>query len=165
MSAPITLTGRMANDPELRFWAKVNKDGSQPSALRHRGVCWPWSGGVNSQGYGVFHPVHGVSVLAHRHAYELLVGVIAEGLNIDHLCRERTCVNPSHLEPVTQRENLLRGLTVTASNARKSECPQGHPYTPENTYRSPSKPNGRRCRACAREREQRRTPRNRSNSA
>lgn len=81
---------------------------------------------------------------AHRVAYEEIMGPVPEGLELDHLCRTRSCVNPSHLEPVTHRENMNRGDVATR---RKTHCPKGHPYDEENTgiY------NGyRNCRACAR---------------
>src|SRR5690606_7991791 len=90
-------------------------------------------------------------------AYELLVGPISAGLYLDHLCRTPRCVNPHHLEPVTARENSLRGETVLARNLAKTHCPSGHEYTQENTYRAgPAKktPNGsRQCRTCVRERK------------
>lgn len=88
-------------------------------------------------------------VLAHRYAYELLVGPIPEGLHIDHLCRVRLCVNPAHLEAVTCHENNRRSTSPTAVNAKKTHCPRGHEYTEENTYFAP--PDGRRmCKPCAR---------------
>lgn len=114
----------MTPDTEARFWVKV-----------HRGApeeCWPWLASGNGKGYGQFY-LHGKSVLAHRFAYELVVGPIPVGLHLDHLCRMRRCVNPAHLEPVTNRENILRGVGATARNATKMHCPQGHEYTPENT--------------------------------
>jgi len=91
---------------------------------------------------------------AHVLAYEWLVGPIAEGLQIDHLCRRRECVNPAHLEPVSQRVNLLRGETLTARNAAVTHCPAGHPYDDENTYRRPD--GSRKCRTCHRDAERKR---------
>lgn len=124
---------------EERFWAKVTC-----------GDCWEWTGACGPDGYGRFKPPNSVPVLAHRYAYELLVGRIPDGLQIDHLCRVRACVNPDHLEPVTQRENILRGEAPTAVNARKSQCKNGHPYDLLNTYWRPD--GGRDCRVCQRER-------------
>jgi hypothetical protein len=107
-----------------RFWAKVRKtDG-----------CWLWQGSLRS-GYGRFRGGAGPLVTAHRYAYRLLVGPIPEGLVLDHLCRNGACVNPAHLEPVTQRENLRRGTGFNATNAAKTHCPAGHPYSEANTYR------------------------------
>jgi hypothetical protein len=79
--------------------------------------------------------------LAHRVIYEYLVGPIPDGLSIDHLCRVRHCVNPAHLEPVTHRENVLRGQAPTAVNGRKTRCKRGHEFN--RTVR-----NGRRCYTC-----------------
>jgi hypothetical protein len=112
----------------VRFWAKVQKgDG-----------CWFWTGAVSGgDGYGRFNI--GGTKLAHRIAYEALVGPIPVGLTIDHLCRVRVCVNPAHMEPVTLAENLRRQVSF---NGGKERCPQGHEYD----YRYPD---GRRgCRRC-----------------
>ena len=112
------------------------------------GDCWEWTGST-SQGYGRFR-ADGRSVFVHRWAYERFRGPIPAGLTIDHLCRNRRCANPDHLEPVTNRENVLRGEGITAQHARKTHCPQGHEYTPENIYSWPGRPNGRLCRECMR---------------
>jgi len=82
---------------------------------------------------------------AHRLAYQWLIGAVPEGLYLDHLCHNRACVNVAHLEPVTPRENSLRGATLGAINLAKTHCPQGHPYDEINTYVFR---NERRCRAC-----------------
>lgn len=119
-----------------RFWAKVDRSDD----------CWIWLAGLTHNGYGRF-TVDGKNVPAHRWSYERFVGPIPDGLVIDHLCRTPACVNPEHLEPVTQRENALRGVGPTAANAVKTHCAQGHEYTPENTYVYPSR-GWRMCRRC-----------------
>lgn len=128
-------------DDLARFWSKVDK------TARH----WEWTGTIGSTGYGFFRTPEGQQ-LAHRYAWELLVGPIPESLTLDHIrerCGLRSCVKvladkhgPAHLEPVTLAENVLRGDGVTAVNARKTHCPRGHPY--EHAY-------GQRiCRECLR---------------
>ncbi len=102
-----------------RFWEKVDRDGPDG--------CWVWTGANNGAGYGQIR-IDDRNRYAHRVAYELEVGPIPESLFIDHLCRNRGCVNPAHLEPVTNAENILRGTAPTAVNARKKACPKGHPY-------------------------------------
>lgn len=97
--------------------------------------CWIWQGHLNRAGYGKFMMTKGESdIHAHRAAYLLMVGPIPDGYHIDHLCRVRACINPAHLEAVTPRENLMRGINQTALNARKTHCPQGHAYDEVNTY-------------------------------
>jgi hypothetical protein len=110
--------------------------------------CWIWTASFYSVGYARF-SIDGRWVIAHRWCYERLRGVVPFDRDLDHLCRERRCVNPWHLEPVTRRENLLRGDTIPARNAAKAACPKGHDCTPENTrlYRGM-----RYCRECNRAR-------------
>jgi hypothetical protein len=121
-----------------RFWERVEITES----------CWLWRGARTGGGYGQL-IIDGRRTYAHRWAYESLVGDIPVGLQLDHLCRTRHCVNISHLEPVTVRENVLRGEGVSARHARKTHCPSGHPYSSGNTYLS----RGRRsCRQCHRDR-------------
>ena len=109
--------------------------------------CWLWTSTSHSDGYGLI-LVGGRRRLAHRLSYELHRGPIPEGLDLDHLCRQRCCVNPAHLEPVTVRVNILRGVSPAALHAVKTQCPRGHAYDDTNTYRTPS--GERKCRACHR---------------
>ena len=129
--------GRLLDIMQKRFWNNVQRNGE----------CWEWTASTQTQGYGQT-TYSGRRWLAHRVAYELMVGPIPEGLTLDHLCRNRICVRPGHLEAVTNRENVLRGEGTTAVNARKTQCDHGHPYTPENTY---TRQDGtRECRTCRR---------------
>jgi hypothetical protein len=110
-----------------------------------------WTGATQTNGYGSFGSGNGKSVLAHRFSYESMRAEIPAGLQIDHLCRVRSCVNPWHMEPVTGRVNILRSTNFAATNALLDACRRGHAFTEENTLiRQPG--NRRHCRACARER-------------
>lgn len=100
-----------------------------------RNDCWLWAHFVTDNDYGklsVQNP-NKKTMRAHRFVYEAMVGPIPEGYDLDHLCRIHRCVNPDHLEPVTRRENGLRGIGPQATNAAKKFCKRGHEYTPENT--------------------------------
>jgi DNA-directed RNA polymerase subunit RPC12/RpoP len=110
--------------------------------------CLEWAGSL-TKGYGEFTITRKKSK-AHRWLYERWVGPIPEDLELDHLCRNRACVNPSHLESVTRTMNILRGESPPARNARSTHCVQGHEFTPENT-RINRRDGGRECRACGRE--------------
>lgn len=131
-----------------RLWAQVTKTDT----------CWLWTGHLSKPGgYGRLRdnrPGKSGSIVAHRAAYELLVGPVPDGLVLDHLCRVRTCVNPAHLEPVTDRENVARGVGISVVNAAKTHCPKDHEYTPENTVLA-NRGAARRCRTCVRETAQR----------
>lgn len=118
--------------------------------------CWLWLGQLRD-GYGRLHS-DGKLLQAHRVSYEAFVCDIPDGLQIDHLCRVRCCVNPEHLEPVTQLENVRRGDAAggrfaAAFQRAKTHCPKGHPYSEENTEHR--KVGSRRCRACHRAERQR----------
>ena len=129
--------GRRKQDTNTRFWSMVQKSDG----------CWLWTGGTVTGGYGHFFTGR-CWIRSHRFAYQLLVGPIPKGLQLDHLCKNVICVNPAHLEPVTPRENILRSSNWAAINARKQECVHGHPFDEKNTG---IRPNGaRRCRACYR---------------
>jgi hypothetical protein len=120
-----------------RFWSKVDKTAT----------CWLWTGTLVG-GYGTFRS--GATVRAHRWSYEHLIGPIPEGLHLDHLCRVRQCVNPAHLEPVTQRENNRRGEGWSGQKARQTQCLHGHPLSGDNLR---IRPNGHReCKACSKAR-------------
>lgn len=135
----------MRKTPEDRFWLGVDKTD----------YCWNWTKGKRgrkSHQYGVIH-VGGKPQGAHIFSFKLAGGVIPEGFELDHLCRNTICVRPSHLDPVTRRENLLRGQTLAAENAAKTHCPQGHEYTPSNTRYFHGGRRARECRICLREKQ------------
>lgn len=116
---------------------------------RQTNDCWWWMAKRNDAGYGVFY-LNNKTVLAHRVSYELYNDcIIKKGYVIDHLCRNRACVKPEHLEEVTLKENTLRGFAPTANNSRKVFCPKGHEYTKENTrYRVYRGNKWRECKIC-----------------
>lgn len=122
-----------------RFWSKVAPAGPLD--------CWQWTACTTAEGYGLFAGGGNRLVGAHRWSYEALRAEIPAGLVIDHLCRNRACVNPWHLEPVSTQVNVLRGQPYIK---RSASCPHGHEYTEANTYRSPR--GYRQCRTCNRER-------------
>lgn len=133
-----------------RFWSKVNQDGEPPADRPDLGPCWLWKPRAATGGYGQFH-MRGKNVFAHRAAYESVKGPIAPGLTIDHLCRVRPCVNPTHLEAVTLAENLRRAKVWEGGAAfqrNKLVCKHGHPYSGDNLHIAPD---GKRvCRECSR---------------
>ena len=130
---------RIHGDDEKRFWSYVE-----------RGECWLWRGTLNRKGYAQWRVKKGQAYV-HRWAYERWVGPISEGLQLDHLCRVRNCVNPAHLEPVTPWENTHRSPGLT--NATKTHCAQGHAYVPENISMQRGK---RVCKECQRQRSRKR---------
>ena len=127
--------------------------------------CWEWIGSITKNGYGVTNigsrsnGQKRTTAYIHRASYELYVGAIPEGRDLDHLCRNRKCFNPKHLEPVTRKENVLRGIgpkIFGALNGTKAHCKNGHPFTSDNTiYRANGK--WRRCKMCDQNRSKHRT--------
>lgn len=107
-----------------RFWRKVS--------VNPVTGCWEWTASKSSSGYGRF-LFHGRLWQAHRIAFEVLCWPVPLALDIDHLCRNRACCNPSHLEPVTRKENIRRGVSPCAANAKKTCCSNGHPYAETTT--------------------------------
>ena len=106
-------------------------------------ACWMWTGRLNEKGYGLV-SIKGKECKVHRFMYLCLVGPIPDGLELDHVCRNRACINPAHMEPVTHRVNMRRSGDV------KTHCLRGHEYTDDNTYYC--RGSSRMCRTCALER-------------
>lgn len=117
------------------------------------GECWEWTGAINGSGYGNAW-LHGKVRRAHRVVYEVLVGPIPAGLELDHLCRNRKCVRPEHLEPVSHKVNSLRSSSPVAGSGAVTQCPKGHPYDAANT--KTTRDGARQCRICANDSSRRR---------
>ncbi len=112
--------------------------------------CWDWQAGVDGGGYGMYQERSRKSTRAHRYSFSFLVSPIPDSMVLDHLCRNRSCVNPDHLEVVTIKENVMRGEGACAENARKTHCVNGHSLSGENIYKNQG--NRRVCKVCARDR-------------
>lgn len=125
---------RVIRDPDERFKEKVFVTSCG---------CWIWLGKPDKDGYGIFF-IDGKQVKAHRYSYIKKRGPIKKGLEIDHLCRIRCCVNPGHMEAVTHKKNMSRGKFA---NSRKTHCPKGHPYSGDNLFINKSN-GGRQCKTC-----------------
>lgn len=139
--------GQSKKGVEGRLWEKISPEPNSG--------CWLWIGGRHPRGYGGFY-INGKTRPAHVVCYEVYVGAVPDGLELDHKCRVTCCVNPDHLEPVTHQENMSRGIAGKMGAERqlaKKFCPSGHAYTPDNIY---YRPNGYRdCKVCAMERKRR----------
>lgn len=141
-------------EPHYRRWMRTGNPIRQSLSTRFwkfvpyqpDDECWPWAGATFGNGrYGSF-KMNGSHVMAHRMAYELSVGPIPEELTIDHLCRNTLCMNPAHLEPVTLKENILRGGNMAANYARRTEC---HICGGELVFKAERGPHGARvCMTC-----------------
>lgn len=150
--------------PEERLWQKVNKDGPLPredTLAAGKGPCWLWTAGCCPKGYGRVYR-DGASRLAYRVIYELEIRRVPDGLELDHLCRNRSCVNPGHLEAVSPRTNKLRGVGAAAQAARRTHCVNGHPFAGHNLRVDPR--GYRICRACVYQSGRRRNERERQAS-
>jgi hypothetical protein len=129
---------------QYTLWSRIDMSGGLKS-------CWLWKGGHNVHGYGVL-SVKRRSVYAHRLAYEIACGPVPKGLELDHLCRVRNCVNPGHMEAVTHKENVKRSLFPSIVNRTKTHCKWGHLLDDSNIYRPPKAPAKRQCKQCIRRR-------------
>lgn len=138
--------------PEERaavYWSRVDKNGPIPPHRPDLGPCWLWTGPLHHTGYanvGFHEGGRRIQEGAHVWAYRTHVGPVPRGKELDHLCRVRHCLRPSHLEPVTKRENWARGESPSAIVRRTQACMAGHPFDDKNTYRSAK--GSRNCRAC-----------------
>lgn len=140
---------------EQRFWAKVRKEEFERDP--GLGPCWMWTGSINPQsGYGMFQTGGRTSPGGHREptqahivALRLVGKDVPDGCERDHFCRQRACVNPGHIDPVTHRENVSRGMSIVADYIHEQTCKRGHPKTPENRYQRPDG-KGSQCLPCVR---------------
>ena len=140
MSCKISKERLVVLNVNERFWSKVKKTDS----------CWIWTGYRDKDGYGRFGIDEKIKHKAHRFSYELVNGKIPNNQEIDHLCKNTSCVNPDHLEIVTHQENIKRS-NVGINQSSKTHCPQGHEFTKENTYYRKDR-FGRGCQTCINER-------------
>lgn len=141
-------SGGLVSVKAAPFWSRVDTNGPTPEACPDRGPCWLWLGGT-SNSYGAI-KFQGRSTLAHRVAWLLVRGAVPDGLELDHLCRNKRCCNPDHLEPVSHAENSRRWAAVAHHQHAKTHCPHGHPYSGRNLVIQQHPDGGPRrlCRAC-----------------
>lgn len=137
---------RIINNDIARFWSKVDKNGPVPTHRPELGPCWLWLGSLARAGYAQFSSYAGA--MAHQFSYVLHKGHVPNGLEIDHLCRNRFCSNPEHLEAVTHQVNVLRGISPPAYHAQATHCPAGHEYSESDR----NVRGERQCRICIRAR-------------
>jgi len=147
--SPTVLDGSRSEEtktvaPTPRYPLKTNPMGSIRRRAWNQSECLHWTGSISPEGYGRINRLY-----VHRVVYEECFGPIPAGKQIDHLCRVRDCFNPAHLEAVTHRENILRGVSASARNAQKTHCVHGHELSVENTYLRKDK-DGRGCLRCRR---------------
>lgn len=126
---------------DVRFWSKVR--------VGELSGCWEWTAAKDKDGYGLFRSASGKMVRAHRWAYSYCVRTLLNEERGDHLCRNHRCVNPHHIDPTSNKENILRGIGIPANNARKTHCKNGHPLSGSN-LRIQSDGKKRLCVACYR---------------
>ncbi len=130
-----------------RIFSKIELSAEQ---FYNNSPCWNWIANINNHGYGMF-SYGGSKRAAHTIMYRLVVGEIRSGLECDHLCRNTRCVNPAHIEPVSRRENVLRGVSGCAVNARKTQCEYGHELSGKNLVLPAD--GSRQCRKCRNRRQ------------
>ena len=159
--------GETSGKPGVKYLHGHNARKHQPVYhMEDRGYetsCWVWDGRKDHKGYGKLYD-QGKVVFAHVKNYRETIGEIPDGLELDHLCRQRDCVNPHHLEPVTHQENCRRGNNGINSST-KTHCPQGHPYDEANTYHPPGGRAHRTCRICRRNASNKYSRKHRSGAA
>jgi hypothetical protein len=130
-----------------RFWRKVNKNGPIPQCKPELGPCWIWTAYLDAKGYGQF-SLNGLLDRTHRFSYLLSKGEVPYGYELDHLCRNPSCVRPSHLEAVTHRVNMLRGKSPMIISHLTKTCKRGHRVVGKNAIYFPKSPDKRRCKKC-----------------
>lgn len=148
-----TMSGHVRGQPR-KYLAGHHMKLKDPWVINAETGCWLWQGFIDPGGYGTRGHRGGKSSMAHRRVYEERKGAIPFGLQLDHLCKVRHCVNPDHMEPVTPKINTLRSEGITALSSRKTHCKQGHSLPPELQF-NVSQGFHRRCKVCQKEQQKR----------